>query len=241
MYFKMRGVVMKRILVCEDEDVIRDFVVINLQRAGYDVVDVDSGIKALQVFEDENRNFDIALLDIMMPGIDGFSVCKKLREKSSKLGIIMLSAKSQEMDKVNGLMLGADDYITKPFSPSELVARVDAVYRRVCLSLEKEEKSPLIVSGPFVLNTKSRTLTKNGKLVELTQVEYEIMEYFFNNPNTALDRSTILARIWGDEYYGDDKIVDVNIRRIRMKIEDEPSNPKYIVTIWGYGYKWEAK
>jgi DNA-binding response OmpR family regulator len=237
----MRGVVMKRILVCEDEDVIRDFVVINLQRAGYDVVDVDSGIKALQVFEDENRNFDIALLDIMMPGIDGFSVCKKLREKSSKLGIIMLSAKSQEMDKVNGLMLGADDYITKPFSPSELVARVDAVYRRVCLSLEKEEKSPLIVSGPFVLNTKSRTLTKNGKLVELTQVEYEIMEYFFNNPNTALDRSTILARIWGDEYYGDDKIVDVNIRRIRMKIEDEPSAPKYIVTIWGYGYKWEAK
>ncbi|MDN5378219.1 MAG: two-component system, OmpR family, response regulator RegX3 [Clostridiales bacterium] len=232
---------MKRILVCEDEDVIRDFVVINLQRAGYDVVDVDSGIKALQVFEDENRNFDIALLDIMMPGIDGFSVCKKLREKSSKLGIIMLSAKSQEMDKVNGLMLGADDYITKPFSPSELVARVDAVYRRVCLSLEKEEKSPLIVSGPFVLNTKSRTLTKNGKLVELTQVEYEIMEYFFNNPHTALDRSTILARIWGDEYYGDDKIVDVNIRRIRMKIEDEPSNPKYIVTIWGYGYKWEAK
>jgi DNA-binding response OmpR family regulator len=216
-------------------------VVINLQRAGYDVVDVDSGIKALQVFEDENRNFDIALLDIMMPGIDGFSVCKKLREKSSKLGIIMLSAKSQEMDKVNGLMLGADDYITKPFSPSELVARVDAVYRRVCLSLEKEEKSPLIVSGPFVLNTKSRTLTKNGKLVELTQVEYEIMEYFFNNPNTALDRSTILARIWGDEYYGDDKIVDVNIRRIRMKIEDEPSAPKYIVTIWGYGYKWEAK
>lgn len=232
---------MKRILVCEDEDVIRDFVVINLQRAGYDVVDVDSGIKALQVFEDENRNFDMALLDIMMPGIDGFSVCKKLREKSSKLGIIMLSAKSQEMDKVNGLMLGADDYITKPFSPSELVARVDAVYRRVCLSLEKEEKSPLIVSGPFVLNTKSRTLTKNGKLVELTQVEYEIMEYFFNNPNTALDRSTILARIWGDEYYGDDKIVDVNIRRIRMKIEDEPSAPKYIVTIWGYGYKWEAK
>ncbi|MCX7657138.1 MAG: response regulator transcription factor [Oscillospiraceae bacterium] len=232
---------MKRILVCEDEDVIRDFVVINLQRAGYDVVDVDSGIKALQVFEDENRNFDIALLDIMMPGIDGFSVCKKLREKSSKLGIIMLSAKSQEMDKVNGLMLGADDYITKPFSPSELVARVDAVYRRVCMSLEKEEKSPLIVSGPFALNTKSRTLTKNGKLVELTQVEYEIMEYFFNNPNTALDRSSILAHIWGDEYYGDDKIVDVNIRRIRMKIEDEPSDPKYIVTIWGYGYKWEAK
>ncbi len=232
---------MKRILVCEDEDVIRDFVVINLQRAGYDVVDVDSGIKALQVFEEENRNFDIALLDIMMPGIDGFTVCKKLREKSSKLGIIMLSAKGQEMDKVNGLMLGADDYITKPFSPSELVARVDAVYRRVCMSLEKDEKSYLLVSGPFVLNTKSRTLTKNGKLVELTQVEYEIMEYLLNNPNTALDRSSILLRIWGDEYYGDDKIVDVNIRRIRMKIEDEPSNPKYIVTIWGYGYKWEAK
>ncbi len=234
---------MKRILVCEDEDVIRDFVVINLQRAGYDVVDVNCGEEALRVFEEENGNFDIALLDIMMPGIDGFQVCKALRKKSSTLGIIMLSAKSQEMDKVSGLMIGADDYITKPFSPSELTARIDAIYRRVNMSYvkETEEEVSTIEAGPFVLNLKSRTVTKNGELIDLTQVEYQILEYFLNNQNTALDRSSILNHIWGENYFGDDKIVDVNIRRIRMKIEDEPSNPKYIATIWGFGYKWSVK
>lgn len=232
---------MKRILVCEDEDVIRDFVVINLNRAGYDVVDVNCGEEALRVFDEENGNFDIALLDIMMPGIDGFQVCKALRKKSSTLGIIMLSAKTQEMDKVSGLMLGADDYMTKPFSPSELTARIDAIYRRVSMSVaHEEEESSTIVSGPFELDLKSRTVSKNGVPIELTQVEYQILEYFLNNQKTALDRSSILTHIWGDNYFGDDKIVDVNIRRIRMKIEDEPSNPKYISTIWGFGYKWTA-
>jgi len=229
---------MKRILVCEDEDAIREFVVMNLKRIGYDVMDVACGEDALAAFDAAGGNFDIVLLDIMMPGIDGFTVCKKLREKSSTLGIIMLTARSQEMDKVSGLMMGADDYITKPFSLSELTARVDAIYRRVCMSFIKDEKSPIIHSGPFSLNLKSRTVTKNGTLIELTQVEYQIMEYFLNNKNTALDRASILDHIWGDGYFGDDKIVDVNIRRIRMKIEDEPSNPKYITTIWGYGYKW---
>ncbi|MGN0676146.1 MAG: response regulator transcription factor [Ruminococcus sp.] len=230
---------MKRILVCEDEDPIREFVVINLRRAGYEVVDVNCGESALETFEKEQGDFDIVLLDIMMPGIDGFQVCKKLREKSSTLGIIMLTARSQEMDKVSGLMIGADDYITKPFSPSELTARVDAIYRRVCMSFIKDENSLSIVeSGPFVLNLKSRTVSKNGVPIDLTQVEYQILEYFMKNKNTALDRSSILNHIWGESYYGDDKIVDVNIRRIRMKIEEEPSNPKYIMTIWGYGYKW---
>ena len=229
---------MKRILVCVDEDAIREFVVMNLKRIGYDVMDVACGEDALAAFDAAGGNFDIVLLDIMMPGIDGFTVCKKLREKSSTLGIIMLTARSQEMDKVSGLMMGADDYITKPFSLSELTARVDAIYRRVCMSFIKDEKSPIIHSGPFALNLKSRTVTKNGTLIELTQVEYQIMEYFLNNKNTALDRASILDHIWGDGYFGDDKIVDVNIRRIRMKIEDEPSNPKYITTIWGYGYKW---
>ena len=232
---------MKRILVCEDEDVIRDFVVINLKRAGYDVTDVNCGEEALRVFESEHGNFDVALLDIMMPGIDGFTVCKKLREKSSTLGIIMLSAKTQEMDKVSGLMIGADDYMTKPFSPSELTARVDAIYRRVCMSFMKSEESPIIESGPFQLNLKSRTVSKNGKLIDLTQVEYQILEYFMNNKNTALDRTSILNHIWGETYVGDEKIVDVNIRRIRMKIEDEPSSPQYSITIWGFGYKWNEK
>ena len=211
---------MKRILVCEDEDAIRDFVVINLKRAGYDVYDVNCGEEALRVFDEENGNFDIVLLDIMMPGIDGFTVCKKLREKSSTPGIIMLTAKAQEMDKVNGLMIGADDYITKPFSPSELTARVDAIYRRVCMSFIKDDKSMRLESGPFVLDINSRTVTKNGVSIDLTQVEYQILEYFMNNKNTALDRSSILNHIWGESYYGDDKIVDVNIRRIRLKIED---------------------
>ncbi|WP_077534865.1 response regulator transcription factor [Massiliimalia massiliensis] len=230
---------MKKILVCEDEDVIRDFVVINLQRSGYIVTDVNCGEDALKVFEEQNGDFDIALLDIMMPGIDGFTVCKKLREKSATMGIIMLSAKTQEMDKVGALMIGADDYVTKPFSPSELVARVDAIYRRVTMvNSRKKEISP-VKSGPFVLSPKSRTLTKNGLLVDLTQVEYQIMDLFLKNKNVALERSRILEEIWGDNYYGDIKIVDVNIRRLRMKIEDEPSNPKYIQTIWGFGYKWQ--
>lgn len=232
---------MKRILVCEDEEVIRDFVVINLQRSGYTVTDVSCGEDALRVFDEQNGNFDIALLDIMMPGIDGFTVCKKLREKSSTLGIIMLSAKTQEMDKVGGLMLGADDYVTKPFSPSELVARVDAIHRRVTMNSSRDKEALPMESGPFVLSPKSRTLTKNGVLVDLTQVEYQIMDLFFKNKNEALARSRILEEIWGDNYYGDIKIVDVNIRRLRMKVEDEPSNPQYIQTVWGYGYKWQDR
>ena len=231
---------MKKVLVCEDEDSIREFVVINLKRSGYDVIDVNCGEDAIRVFEESDGDIDLALLDIMMPGIDGVQVCKKFRERSDKMGIIMLSAKSQEMDKISSLMMGADDYITKPFSISELIARVDAVCRRVSMSHAKPEAASTIVSGPFTLNLKSRTVYKNGQQIDLTQVEYQIMEYFFKNQNTALDRTSILNHIWGESYYGDDKIVDVNIRRIRMKIEDEPSSPKYILTIWGFGYKWAS-
>ena len=230
---------LKKILVCEDEETIRDFVVINLQRSGYITIDVSCGEDALRVFDEQNGDFDVALLDIMMPGIDGFTVCKQLREKSDTIGIIMLTAKTQEMDKVRGLMLGADDYVTKPFSPSELVARVDAVYRRVSMATQGKDDNKMITSGCFTLNARGRTLTKNNVLIDLTQVEYQIMEYFIKNKNVALDRSDILEHIWGDNYYGDIKIVDVNIRRLRMKIEDEPSKPVYIQTIWGFGYKWQ--
>ena len=231
---------MKRILVVEDEDVIRDFEVINLKRSGYEVVDVPSGEEAMLVFDRNPYYFDVALLDVMMPGIDGFEVCRRMREKNQSSGIIMLTAKSQEMDKVNGLMIGADDYVTKPFSPSELVARVDAIHRRVTMAAEKAQ-APVVsemASGPFVLNTKSRTLTKNGKAIELTQVEYQILEFFFHNPNTALGRQEILDKVWGEGYFGDIKIVDVNVRRLRMKLEDEPSSPKHLLTVWGFGYKW---
>lgn len=233
---------MKRILVVEDKDAIREFVVINLQRAGYDVVEANSGEAALQKYEENHGEFDVAILDIMMPGIDGLTVCKELRKKSGNLGIIMLTAKTQEMDKVTGLMLGADDYVTKPFSPSELVARVDSLYRRVAIAEMREENNfqEELVSGDFVLNLRNRALKKKGRMIELTQVEFQIMEYFFSNPGVALDRTNILTHVWGEAYYGEEKIVDVNIRRLRMKIEDEPSNPKHIVTVWGLGYKWEA-
>lgn len=232
---------MKRILVAEDEAAIREFVVINLQRAGYDVTEADCGEQALSLYEKEG-DFDVAILDIMMPGIDGLTVCKELRKLSNEIGIIMLTAKTQEMDKVTGLMIGADDYVTKPFSPSELVARVDSVYRRVSLSKMRYENKfkDELTSGEFVLNIRSRTLTKSGKFIDLTQVEFQIMEYFFSNPGTALSRTDILKHVWGDEYFGEEKIVDVNIRRLRMKIESEPSTPRHILTVWGFGYKWEA-
>lgn len=232
---------MKRVLVCEDEDVIRDFVVINLQRAGYTVTDVNCGEDAISVYDEQNGDFDVALLDITMPGMDGFTVCKELRKRSATLGIIFLSAKTQEMDKVSGLMLGADDYVTKPFSPSEVVARVDAIYRRVCMSTVGKNDNSYIKSGPFVLDHKGRTLTKNGNLIDVTQVEYQIMELLLKNKGIALERNKILNEIWGENYYNDDKIVDVNIRRLRIKIEDEPSEPVFIQTIWGYGYKWCEK
>lgn len=233
---------MKKILVCEDEDAIRDFVVINLTRAGYEVTEATNGEEALQKYDEFNGDFDVAILDIMMPGIDGLQVCKELRNMNSGIGIIMLSARTQEMDKVTGLMLGADDYITKPFSPSELTARVDSLYRRVVMSEANSEKNfkEELKSGIFTLNLRNRSLTKNGTIIELTQVEFQIMEYFFSKPGTALDRTDILNHVWGEQYVGEEKIVDVNIRRLRMKVEDEPSNPKYIVTVWGLGYKWDA-
>ncbi|MCI8622298.1 MAG: response regulator transcription factor [Provencibacterium sp.] len=231
---------MKKILVVEDEDVIREFVVINLKRAGYDVTDVPNGEEALRIFEEQNGAFDVALLDIMMPGIDGFQVCKEIRRRSSSIGIILLSAKSQEMDKVSGLMMGADDYVTKPFSPTELVARVDAIHRRVTMVAGRAEENSVLSSGPFVLNLKSRSLHKNGQEIDLTQVEFQIMEFFMSNPGSALERGEILNKVWGEGYFGDVKIVDVNIRRLRMKIEDKPSEPQYLVTVWGFGYKWNA-
>ena len=229
---------MKRILVAEDEDVIRDFVVLNLKRSGYEVVDMPTGDDALHVFEECGGDFDIVLLDIMMPGTDGITICKEIRKRSSTVGIIMLSAKSQEMDKVSALMYGADDYITKPFGPAELLARVDALHRRVNMTSVVVEDPSEIQSGPFTLNDRSRTLKKNGQNIDLTQVEFQIMEVFLKNPNVALERNEILTQVWGESYFGDVKIVDVNIRRLRMKIEDEPSNPKYLTTVWGYGYKW---
>ena len=232
---------MKKILVVEDEVAIREFEVINLRRVGYETVEAGSGEEALAVYE-EHGDIDIALLDISMPGMDGLTLCKELRRRSPALGIIMLTARAQEMDKIHGLMLGADDYITKPFSPTELLARVDSLYRRVDMgrSVATKESSDEIRLGDFTLNVRRRTLSKKGNNIELTQVEFQIIEYFFTNPDVALDRTDILNRVWGEAYFGEEKIVDVNIRRLRVKIEDDPSRPDHLVTVWGMGYKWNT-
>ena len=230
---------MKKLLIVEDEADIRDFEALNLRRVGYDVTEAGSAEEALDIISGDEASYDVALLDVMMPGMDGFALCKELRARSEVMGIIMLTAKSQEMDKVGGLMIGADDYITKPFSPSELIARVDSLYRRVELQKKRGTADPNIIKrGDFVLDFRSRELTSRGERIELTQVEFQIVEYFFTNPGTALGRRDILEKIWGKASYTEEKIVDVNMRRLRMKMEDDPSDPKHILTVWGMGYKW---
>lgn len=226
---------MKKVLVLEDEASIRGFIVINLRRGGYDVIEAESGEEALEKLRD-HPDTQVALLDIMLPGIDGFEVCRRIRAANTRIGIIMLTARSQEMDKVTGLMTGADDYVTKPFSPAELTARVDALFRRA--GGEESALSGEISQPPFLLNTRNRTLEKNGERIKLTQVEYSIVKMFMENPGKALSREEILDTVWGRDYFAELKIVDVNIRRLRLKIEDDVANPSYITTVWGYGYKW---
>ena len=226
---------MRKVLVLEDEANIRSFVVINLKRAGYDTLEASSGEEAMEIVK-RNPDIRVALLDVMLPGIDGFEVCRRIRADNAKIGIIMLTARTQEMDKVTGLMTGADDYVTKPFSPAELTARVDALYRRT--GGEPLLENGVIRQEPFLLNTRNRTLEKNGQRIKLTQVEYSIIKLFMDNPGKALSRDEILESVWGRDYFGEVKIVDVNIRRLRLKVEDDPQNPTYITTVWGYGYKW---
>ncbi len=226
---------MKKVLIMEDEENIRSFVVINLKRAGYDVVEAGTGYEALRKLQ-MYPDIGVVILDIMVPDIDGFEVCRRIRAGNKKMGIIMLTARTQEMDKVTGLMTGADDYVTKPFSPAELTARIDALYRRMGGEVTTEEE--LIKQGPFVLNTRNRTVEKNGVRIKLTQVEFAILKMFMQNSGRALTREDLLSSVWGREYEGEVKIVDVNIRRLRIKIEDDPTTPAYINTVWGYGYKW---
>jgi len=226
---------MKKVLILEDEMNIRSFVVINLRRAGYEVLEAGTGQDALDKLE-KNPDIGVAILDVMLPDIDGFEVCRRLRATGAKIGVIMLTARTQEMDKVTGLMTGADDYVTKPFSPAELVARIDALFRR--LGGESGVSGEVLKQGPFEMNTRNHTLEKNGQRVRLTQVEYAIMKLFLQNPGRALSREDILSAVWGREYEGELKIVDVNIRRLRIKIEDDATVPSYITTVWGFGYKW---
>ncbi|MFS0767287.1 response regulator transcription factor [Peribacillus phoenicis] len=230
---------MNRILVVEDELSIRSFVCLNLKKRGYDVREAETGEEALAYFQSEA--FDIVLLDLMLPGMDGFEVCQEIRKVNQTVGIIMLTARTQEKDKVEGLVLGADDYLFKPFSMVELEARMFSLLRRINLndqvSLENTEQ---LVSGPFQLDSRNKNFVCSGKEIKLTPTEYSILHFLMFHPNRVYTRDELLDEVWGENYVGDLKVVDVNIRRIRQKIESNPSSPLYLCTEWGHGYLWKS-
>ena len=235
---------MKKVLVVEDEDAIREFVVINLKRAGYQVVDVPTGEDALRVFDEAAGDFDVALLDVMMPGIDGFTVCKKLREQSDSIGIIMLSAKGEVFDKVLGLELGADDYMIKPFDSKELVARVKAVLRRyqtgpASMANASKQQGEFVEYPNLVVNLTNYSVLYKGHSVDMPPKELELLYFLASSPNQVFTREQLLDHIWGYEYIGDTRTVDVHIKRLREKIKDDEHWS--LSTVWGIGYKFEVK
>lgn len=230
---------MTKVLLLEDEESIRGFVRVILKRQGFEIVEAATGEEALRIAE-QNSDFSLAVLDVMLPGISGFDVCRTLREQNPRLGIIMLTAKSQEQDKVEGLGCGADDYIAKPFGTAELLARVNALLRRV--HLDGETSAPnTIALDPFLLSLDKRTLYKREEEVELTPKEFAIVKLLMEKANTAVSRDDIVNMVWGRHYIGDLKTVDIHIRRLRQKLEEDPSHPQYIETIWGFGYMWRRE
>lgn len=229
---------MNRVLVVEDEKSIGSFISLNLRHSGYDVIETDTGEKALDELRRDPR-IRMILLDVMLPGINGFEVCHRIRESNPDIGIIILTAKIQEEDKVRGLKTGADDYITKPFSPAEMLARVQAVLRRMDLERKKrDQNNGVIRSSLFTLSLNDEQFYRGDELIELTPTEFELVKVLMENENKLLSRRALLESVWGKNFVGDMKIIDVNIRRIRQKIEDNPSSPQYIATHWGKGYIW---
>lgn len=234
--YKYRGDILKtKVLLVEDEESIRKFVKINLEREGYTIFEAGSGEEGIEIARSELP--DIVVLDIMLPGIDGFEVCKTLRGEFPSLGIIMLTAKAEDYDKIMGLQYGTDDYLTKPFNPTELTLRIKSIERR--LEIGEENESNLITDPPFKIDSYSRKFYKDDVELELTPTEYQIIKIFMTNPGKAMTRNEILKLVWGDDFLGDSKIVDVNIRRLRSKIETNPAKPDYIETVWGTGYRWK--
>lgn len=225
---------MSRILLVEDEESIRKFIKISLKRQKFEVIEAASGEEGLEKALKETP--DIVILDIMLPGIDGFQVCERLKKQNENVGIIMLTARAQDMDKIMGLEFGADDYMVKPFNPLELTARINSLLRRI-KSVNKQETN-FIYSGEFTIDLYSKKIFKNDVELDLTPKEFLLMKIFIQNSNKALSRDELLNMVWGYDYIGDTKIVDVNIRRLRSKVEKNPSEPQYIETVWGTGYRW---
>ncbi len=229
-----------KILLVEDEEAIRKFTKINLQMEGWTIFEAESGEEGLEVAEREKP--DIAILDLMLPGISGYEVCESLRTAMPFLGIIILTAKTQEVDRILGLEKGCDDYMIKPFNPHELVLRIRSILRRLQIDEEKQRAASnknVKKVGSFTLDLSARIFYKEGRELDLTPTELAIINLFLDNVGIALTRDQILEKIWGEDYDGETKIVDVNIRRIRAKIEDNPAKPKYLETVWGVGYRWK--
>lgn len=225
-----------KILLVEDEESIRGFLRINFQRENFQVIECENGEEGIRKALIEKP--DIAILDVMLPGIDGFEVCQKLRENFPRMGIIMLTAKGEDMDKIMGLQFGADDYVLKPFNPLEITLRVKALMRRLEGVSEDKDENCIEVDN-FKLDLYSQSLYKDGEEIDVTPKEFLLMKIFMQNPGKAFTRDELLNLVWGIDFFGDPKIVDVNIRRLRAKIEDNSSKPKYIETVWGTGYRWK--
>ncbi|WP_300260198.1 response regulator transcription factor [Clostridium sp.] len=225
-----------KILLVEDEESIRGFLRINFQRENFQVMECESGEEGIRRALIEKP--DIAILDVMLPGINGFEVCQKLREIFPRMGIIMLTAKGEDMDKIMGLQFGADDYVLKPFNPLEITLRVKALIRRL-EGISEENNNDCIEVDNFKLDLYSQSLYKENIEIDVTPKEFLLMKIFMQNPGKAFTRDELLNLVWGIDFFGDPKIVDVNIRRLRSKIEDNSSKPKYIETVWGTGYRWK--
>lgn len=224
-----------RVLVVEDEASIRKFITINLDRNGFSVMEAESAEAGLEIINSFKPR--AIVLDIMLPGMDGFEFCRRVRQDMPDIAVIMLTARTQDSDKIMGLELGADDYMVKPFNPLELVARIRTVLRR--MDGIKENNTEQIRSENFMLDIKAQKFFKDTSEINLTPTEFSILKMFMTNIGRALSRNELLNSVWGKNYFGDLKALDVYIRRLREKIEDNPSEPKFIETVWGYGYRWQ--
>lgn len=228
------------ILIVEDNKDLLNLLEINLKDEGYRVLTAENGITALDIYH--NQSPSLILLDVMLPKLDGFEVCKRIRSENRSVPILMLTAKAEEVDKVLGLELGADDYMTKPFSIRELLARVKAIFRRMDVNDEVNEKvDKKLEFDSLIVNTEKRKVTLNGETIELTSKEYDLLMLFFTNPGKAYSREELLDIVWGYSYDGYSHTVNSHINRLRSKIEDDPSEPHYIRTVWGVGYRFADK
>lgn len=228
---------MEKILIVEDESSIRKFLKISLKREEFIVIEAENGEDGVQKAREENP--DIVILDVMLGnGIDGFKVSEILKKEYPEMGVIMLTARGQDTDKIQGLSFGADHYLVKPFNPMELIAIIKSLLRRL-KQTNKDKNSNMLLSGEFKIDLYSKKVYKNGEEVDLTPKEYMLVKMFIENKGKAFSRDELLDMVWGYNYVGDNKIVDVNIRRLRSKIETNASEPEYIETVWGTGYRWK--